>query len=49
MRIKVFLEEAKKYSSKMMAFILPDGAPSASVLPSSIAMPTTFTTHTEVS
>jgi hypothetical protein len=47
--IKAFLEEAKKYSSKMTALILPDDAPSASAATSSSVMPAAATTHAEVS
>jgi hypothetical protein len=46
--IKAFLEEAKKYSSKMKALILPDDAPSASDAPSSNATLAATTTHAEV-
>jgi hypothetical protein len=47
--IKAFLEEAKKYSSKMTALILPDDAPSASVAPSSSATLAAATTPAKVS
>jgi hypothetical protein len=47
--IKAFLEEAKKYSSQMMALILLDDAPSATAMPSSSATPAAATTHAEVS
>jgi hypothetical protein len=46
--IKAFLEEAKKYSSKMTALILPDDAPSTSAAPSASAMPAAATTPAEV-
>jgi hypothetical protein len=47
--IKAFLEEAKKYYSKMTALILLDDVPSTSVAPSSSATPAPAATHAEVS
>jgi hypothetical protein len=46
--MKHFLDEAKKYSSKMMALIIPDDIPLASATPSATASPEAATTHAKV-
>jgi hypothetical protein len=46
--MKHFLDEAKKYSSKMMALIIPDDTPLASATPSATATPEAATTHANV-
>jgi hypothetical protein len=46
--MKALLDEAKKYSPKMTALIIPDDTPSASAAPSSSATPAAATTHAEV-
>jgi hypothetical protein len=46
--MKTFLDEAKKYSPKMTALIIPDKTPLASATPSYSATPAAGTTHAEV-
>jgi hypothetical protein len=46
--MKHFLDEAKKYSSKMTALIIPDDTPLASATPSATATPEAATTHAKV-
>jgi hypothetical protein len=46
--MKAFLDEAKKYSSKMTALIIPNDTPLASVTPSACATPAAATTHAEM-
>jgi hypothetical protein len=46
--MKAFLDETKKYSSKMTTLIILDDTPLASATPSASATPAAATTHAEV-